>query len=190
MSFATCQAESGTSVAEIICKLGIIEQTFHRWRKRFAGLGIAELRRCGDRRRGAADGGQAVPGAWLIDCRSSGHRWRRNYRPVYPQDRLWEIWSLLRQSRSSGRLPRGRASGPLHGCVEYSWSLFSACCSYADSHTGWCGRSSAGTCGPAFAPPMEIGLRSRSWTPRGGNGVTIFQYWRQPLPPSSRQRAV
>jgi putative transposase len=32
-------------VAEIICKLGISEQTFYRWKKRFAGLGIAELRR-------------------------------------------------------------------------------------------------------------------------------------------------
>jgi len=32
-------------VAEIIRKLGISEQTFYRWKKRFAGLGIAELRR-------------------------------------------------------------------------------------------------------------------------------------------------
>ena len=32
-------------MAEIIRKLGISEQTFHRWKKRFAGLGIAELRR-------------------------------------------------------------------------------------------------------------------------------------------------
>ena len=39
------QAESGTSVAEIIRKLGISEQTFYQWKKRFAGLGIAELRR-------------------------------------------------------------------------------------------------------------------------------------------------
>ena len=33
------------AVAEIIRKLGISEQTFYRWKKRFAGLGIAELRR-------------------------------------------------------------------------------------------------------------------------------------------------
>ena len=39
------QAESGTSVAEIIRKLGVSEQTFYLWKKRFAGLGIAELRR-------------------------------------------------------------------------------------------------------------------------------------------------
>jgi putative transposase len=32
-------------VAEVIRKLGISEQIFYRWKKRFAGLGIAELRR-------------------------------------------------------------------------------------------------------------------------------------------------
>ena len=32
-------------MAEIIRKLGISEQTFYRWKKRLAGLGIAELRR-------------------------------------------------------------------------------------------------------------------------------------------------
>jgi putative transposase len=39
------QAESGTAVAKIIRKPGIGEQTFYRCKKRFAGLGIAELRR-------------------------------------------------------------------------------------------------------------------------------------------------
>ena len=45
IAFALRQAESGTPVAEIIRKLGVIEQTFYRWKKRSAGLGIAELRR-------------------------------------------------------------------------------------------------------------------------------------------------
>lgn len=39
------QAESGTSVAEIIRKMGISEVTFYRWKKKYAGLGVAELRR-------------------------------------------------------------------------------------------------------------------------------------------------
>ncbi len=39
------QAESGTPVVEICRKLGITEQTFYRWRRQFAGMGIAELRR-------------------------------------------------------------------------------------------------------------------------------------------------
>jgi putative transposase len=45
IAFALRQAESGTSLAEILRKLGIGKQTFYRWKKRFAGLGIAELRR-------------------------------------------------------------------------------------------------------------------------------------------------
>jgi len=37
-------AELGTSVAEVVRKLGISEQTFSRWKKRFANVGITELR--------------------------------------------------------------------------------------------------------------------------------------------------
>ena len=39
------QAESGTAVEEICRKMGISEPTFHRWKKRFAGMGAAEIRR-------------------------------------------------------------------------------------------------------------------------------------------------
>jgi putative transposase len=42
IAFTLRQAESGTSVAEVIRKLGISEQTLYRWKKRFAGLGFAE----------------------------------------------------------------------------------------------------------------------------------------------------
>ena len=45
IAFALRQAEGGTPVAEIIQKLGIAEQTFYRWKKSYAGLGVAELRR-------------------------------------------------------------------------------------------------------------------------------------------------
>jgi putative transposase len=44
-AFAVREAGSGTSVAEIIRRLGVSEQTVHRWKKQFAGLGVAELRR-------------------------------------------------------------------------------------------------------------------------------------------------
>lgn len=43
--YALRQADSGTSVAEVCRKMGIVEQTFYRWKKKFAGLGVAELRR-------------------------------------------------------------------------------------------------------------------------------------------------
>jgi putative transposase len=44
IAFALRQAEGGTVVAEIIRKLGVSEQTFYRWKRKYAGLGIAELR--------------------------------------------------------------------------------------------------------------------------------------------------
>jgi hypothetical protein len=32
------QAEAGTEVAEIIRKMGVSEQTFYRWKRRYAGM--------------------------------------------------------------------------------------------------------------------------------------------------------
>lgn len=45
IAFALKQQELGTPVAEIVRKLGISEQTFYRWRKKYAGLTPSELRR-------------------------------------------------------------------------------------------------------------------------------------------------
>jgi len=45
IAYALRQAETGTPVADICRKLGVSEQTFYRWQKKFAGMGIAELRR-------------------------------------------------------------------------------------------------------------------------------------------------
>lgn len=45
IAFALRQHESGTAVLEIVRKLGVSEQTFYRWKKKYAGPGVAELRR-------------------------------------------------------------------------------------------------------------------------------------------------
>jgi len=45
IAFALPQAESGTAVTEITRKMGISEPTFYRWKKKDAGLGVAEVRR-------------------------------------------------------------------------------------------------------------------------------------------------
>ena len=37
------QAESGTPVDEISGRLGVSEATFYRWKKKYAGLGVAEV---------------------------------------------------------------------------------------------------------------------------------------------------
>ena len=39
------QADAGTPVVEICRKLGISEPTFYRWKRKYAGLGISEIRR-------------------------------------------------------------------------------------------------------------------------------------------------
>jgi len=45
IAFALKQAETGTPVREVIRKMGITEQTFYRWKKKYGGLGSSELRR-------------------------------------------------------------------------------------------------------------------------------------------------
>jgi putative transposase len=45
IGFALKQAELGTPVGEVIRKMGITEQTYYRWKKKYGGLGTSELRR-------------------------------------------------------------------------------------------------------------------------------------------------
>jgi len=45
IAFALRQADSGTPVAEVVRRMGISEPTFYRWKKKYAGLGVAEIRR-------------------------------------------------------------------------------------------------------------------------------------------------
>ena len=43
--FALRQAETGVIVSEVCRKLGISEATFYNWKKKYAGLGVPELRK-------------------------------------------------------------------------------------------------------------------------------------------------
>jgi putative transposase len=45
VAFAMRQAESGTPVPEVCRKMGIVEQTFYRWKKKYTGIGVAEVRK-------------------------------------------------------------------------------------------------------------------------------------------------
>jgi putative transposase len=45
IAYALREAEAGTPVLEICRKPGVSEQTFYRWKRKCAGMGIAELRR-------------------------------------------------------------------------------------------------------------------------------------------------
>ncbi len=44
IAMALRQAEAGTPVGEICRKLQVTETTFYRWKKKFGGLGVPELR--------------------------------------------------------------------------------------------------------------------------------------------------
>ena len=44
IAMALRQAEAGTPVADICRKLQVTETTFYRWKKKFGGLGVPELR--------------------------------------------------------------------------------------------------------------------------------------------------
>ncbi len=45
IAYALLQAESGTAVADVCRQIGVSEATFYVWKKRFAHLGVSELRR-------------------------------------------------------------------------------------------------------------------------------------------------
>lgn len=45
IAFAVREAEAGAPVGEICRKMGIAEATFYRWKKVYAGMGVAEIRR-------------------------------------------------------------------------------------------------------------------------------------------------
>lgn len=44
VAHALRQAEAGTSVAEIVRKLGVSEATFYAWKKKFGAMGTPEIR--------------------------------------------------------------------------------------------------------------------------------------------------
>ncbi len=43
--YALKQAEAGEAVIDVCRKLGISQQTFYQWRRKYHGLGVSELRR-------------------------------------------------------------------------------------------------------------------------------------------------
>ncbi len=45
IAFALRQAEAGAPVEEVCRKMGVSEPSFYRWKKRFAGMGVPEIRR-------------------------------------------------------------------------------------------------------------------------------------------------
>ena len=47
IAYALRQVESGVQATEVCRKMGVSEQTFYLWKRRFGGMGAAEVRRVG-----------------------------------------------------------------------------------------------------------------------------------------------
>jgi putative transposase len=45
IAYALRQAEAGTPASDVCRQLGVSEATFYVWKKKFAGLGVTELRK-------------------------------------------------------------------------------------------------------------------------------------------------
>ena len=45
IAYALRQAEAGKKIVDICREVGVSENTFYTWRRKYAGMGIAELRR-------------------------------------------------------------------------------------------------------------------------------------------------
>jgi putative transposase len=45
VAYALREADSGTAVADVCRQLGVSEATFYVWKKKYAHLGVSELRR-------------------------------------------------------------------------------------------------------------------------------------------------
>lgn len=45
IAFALRRHESGTTAAEVCREMGVSEPTFYNWKKKYAGMGVTELRK-------------------------------------------------------------------------------------------------------------------------------------------------
>jgi putative transposase len=45
IALALREAEAGTPVTEVCRRMGVSEQSFYRWKRKYTGMGVAELRR-------------------------------------------------------------------------------------------------------------------------------------------------
>lgn len=45
IAYALHQAEVGTAIEEVCRKMGVSQATFYQWKKKYSGVGVAELRR-------------------------------------------------------------------------------------------------------------------------------------------------
>jgi putative transposase len=110
------QAEGGEKVVEVCRKLGISEQTFYTWKRKYAGMGLGELRKKAASRQRVSQGLATAPNQrWSMDFvsdRLADGRWFRVLTVVDQFTR--ECLLLLADSALSGE----RVAVALEGVVE------------------------------------------------------------------------
>jgi transposase InsO family protein len=96
--FALRQAESGAPIAGVCRKMGIVEQTFYRWKKRYIGMSVAEVRRHISACRRMIRASASYPNeSWffsLEDAKEKVEEWRRHYNHERPHGSLGNIPSV------------------------------------------------------------------------------------------------
>ena len=99
ITYALKQVESGKPVGEVCRQLGVSEQSFYRWKRKYQGIGIAELRRL----RQLEDENRKLK---KIEA------WRKDYNEHRPHSSLGdetplgfaESWELSRTAKTAGFL--------------------------------------------------------------------------------------
>jgi len=115
IAMALRQGEAGTAIEEICRRLGVSEATYFRWKKKYGGLGISELRelrQLRDENRKL----KGIVGDLTLDR-------------TMLQEALRKKWCCPRSAGSSQRgpslltrFPRGEPAGPLE-CLGRSFDI-------------------------------------------------------------------
>jgi len=112
IAFAIRQAEGGTAIEEILRRLGISEATFYRWKKKYAGLGVAE-----DAASEAAGGGEPAAkasggGLGARQADAPGRALKKTLKPAVRryQVRRLEVAYQVSERRACGALGFPRSS--------------------------------------------------------------------------------
>lgn len=87
MIYALRQAESGATVLEVCRKTGLTEQTFYRWKRKFAGTGVAELARL----RQLEDENKRLK-SLVADLTLDKHMLQEALRKKFQSQRIEEAW--------------------------------------------------------------------------------------------------
>lgn len=96
VAFALRQAESGTAIEEVCRRLGVSQQTFYRWKKKFAGMGVKivhVINPCTTSLHEHLKNCRAIlVGGLIVHCSNSSSFWPNSSILHTPVHRTYIIW--------------------------------------------------------------------------------------------------